>query len=73
MKENRMSQKDAIREYLESGKALTPIDALNMFGCFRLGARIHDLREEGLNIEMELVKGKYEARFAKYSLKTNEQ
>lgn len=45
-----MSQLSLIRAALEKGDTLTPIDALNRFGCFRLGARIHDLREEGYDI-----------------------
>ena len=46
-----MSQKKAILNYLEGGNSLTPIDALNKFGCFRLGARICELRREGYHIE----------------------
>tara|TARA_Y100001951_G_C11269307_1_gene257676 strand:- start:160 stop:375 length:216 start_codon:yes stop_codon:yes gene_type:complete len=32
-------------------KPLTPIEALNKYGCFRLSARVHDLRTEGFNIQ----------------------
>jgi hypothetical protein len=47
-----MSQLEDIRQHLLSGKTLTPIEALNKYGCFRLGARVYDLRKkEGLNIE----------------------
>jgi len=49
--ENTATQCRRIRAYLETGATLTPIDALNMFGCFRLGARIWDLRhKQGLDI-----------------------
>lgn len=44
-----------IRSWLRSGKALTPIEALNRFGCRRLAARIHELRTEGLQIITERV------------------
>lgn len=62
-----MSQTDKILNALESGKKLTPIDALEDFGCFRLGARIHELKKEGYPIKTELTKenGKY---FATYSM-----
>jgi len=50
------SQNKRIRKYLESGKSLTPLDALYMFGTFRLGARIHELKSEGLNIESTIIK-----------------
>ena len=61
------SQNAMIREYLEAGHSITPIDALNMFGCFRLGARIADLKKEGMDIRTEIVhdNGK---NWAKYSL-----
>ena len=49
------SQSEAILAYLKQGRRITPIDALNMFGCFRLAARISDLRSEGHNIVSENV------------------
>lgn len=45
-----MSQTTQILQALERGETLTPIDALNRFGCFRLGARVYDLRKMGYNI-----------------------
>lgn len=49
-----MSQKQAILEYLLSGKSITPLEALDLFKCFRLGARIWDLKKEGHDIKSEL-------------------
>ena len=46
-----MSQNKVIRQHLEKGKAITPLEALERYGCFRLAARINDLRDEGLDIE----------------------
>ena len=62
-----MSQNKQILSYLQQGKKLTPITALNKFNCFRLSARILDLRKEGHNITTENVtrKGK---TFAEYLL-----
>jgi hypothetical protein len=31
-------------------KSITPLEALNLYGCFRLAARIYDLRQKGHNI-----------------------
>lgn len=45
-----LTHKAQIRQALLNGETLTPIDALNRFGCFRLGARIYDLKDEGMNI-----------------------
>jgi len=50
-----MSQNQQIANYLNKGRKLTPIDALNKFGCFRLAARIADLRNDGMNIKHRKV------------------
>ena len=39
------------------GNEITPMDALNKFGCFRLGARIADLKKEGYDIKTRIAKG----------------
>ena len=49
------SQNKRIRKYLESGRKITPLGALYEFGCFRLGARIYDLRKEGMAINAETI------------------
>ena len=49
------SQNKRIKEYLLKGKSLTPLDALYQFGCFRLGARVYDLRKQGLKIKAEII------------------
>jgi hypothetical protein len=61
------SQTKAIRKDLEKGRKITPMDALKKYGCFRLGARINDLRNEGMHIVTNMVtrNGK---RVALYSL-----
>ena len=61
------TQKQQILAYLEKGKAITPLQALNKFGCFRLAARIADLRNDGLNIETKNVT-KNGKTFASYSI-----
>jgi len=63
-----VTQNDVIRAALLAGRSLTPLDALSEFGCFRLAARVADLRREGLPIECvnETANGK---RFARYYLR----
>lgn len=51
------SQKQQILDYLLEGNEITPIDALNKFGCFRLGARIADLKKDGYDIKTRIAKG----------------
>ena len=40
------SQSELILEHLERGFSITPIIALDLFNCFRLGARIHELKKK---------------------------
>lgn len=56
-----------IRKHLEEGKPITALEALNLYGCFRLSAHIFTLRNEGLNIVTNRItrNGKW---FAQYSL-----
>jgi len=63
-----MSQEKQILNYLKEGKTLTPIDALNKFDCFRLGARIWDLKKKGFIIE-----DIGEKNFSEYKLILKEQ
>lgn len=51
--------------YLQRYGSITPMDALKEFNCFRLGARIWDLRREGHDIftEYETKRGKTYARY----------
>lgn len=40
---NKTTQSNQILEYMRQGNSITPLEALNLFGCMRLGARIYDL------------------------------
>ncbi len=54
MKTRNQTQRDAIRSWLMDGKTITPIEALKMFGCFRLSAVIYTLRhKEGILINSD--------------------
>ena len=59
------TQTDQIRSYLKSGRTLTAIEALELFRCFRLAARIQDLKAEGMTIATEMVESSGK-RFARY-------
>ena len=60
-----MIQQDAILGYMMQGNSITPLEALSRFGCFRLGARVYDLKKQGFDIRSEMVKdnGKHYARY----------
>jgi len=53
------SQKEQIKAYLLVHKKISPIEALNLFGCFRLAARIANLRAEGMKIRTEITRKGY--------------
>ena len=61
------SQNQAILQHLQAGHAITHIDAMRLFGCARLDARINDLRMRGAQIVTDTVieGGK---RFARYRM-----
>lgn len=63
------SLNNKIKDHLTNGGSLTPITALTQFGCFRLSARIYDLRQRGLPIETNIreINGK---KVAEYKLKS---
>lgn len=51
---------------MQDGNGITPMDALELCGCFLLSARIADLKKRGYDIITEKVKvdgGKYVARY----------
>ena len=66
-----MSQKQQVANYLQSGKSLTPIQALTKFGSVRLAAIIFNLKADGLKIKTELMNigtKKKPRNVAKYSI-----
>jgi hypothetical protein len=67
-----MSDKDKLLEWFRSGRTITPVEAMNELGCYRLGARIFDLRKDGHTIvtTMETTTDRHgeRCRFARYKL-----
>lgn len=61
-----MSQEFMILQHMRA-EPITPIDALRDYGCFRLAARIKDLRDMGYDIETDIIE-KGGKRFAQYRL-----
>lgn len=74
MEEGRTTQKAAILEHLKRFGSIEPLTALRNYGCYRLGARISDLRHDGYEIETEVVTSASRltgrpVRYANYKLK----
>lgn len=54
-----MTQKERIMRHLRVYGSITPMEAMAEYGCYRLGARIWDLRhKDGCDIRTETVTGK---------------
>lgn len=62
------TQTAQILAHLKTGRSITPLDALEWFGCFRLGARIYDLKQDGHNIVKDMVETDSGKRVASYTL-----
>ena len=46
-----MTQNQQILSHLKTGKDITPLQALGLYGVYRLAARINDLRKQNVPIE----------------------
>lgn len=67
--ERQTTQTEKIKEVLLKGGSITPLDALQNFGCMRLGARIWELiHKQGFEIVGEMVQDG-DKSYKKYTLK----
>lgn len=67
------SQAKRILAHMQTVGPINPIQALKEFGCFRLGARIYNLRQAGHAITSTTVVAPNGKRFKEYSLGLSEQ
>lgn len=63
-----MSQCDAIMARFRQGHRLTAARAAKELGCWRLAARVKDLRDMGHNIVTTMIEGRDGVRYAQYHL-----
>lgn len=73
-----MSQNEMILQYMKDFGSITPHEAVREFACYRLSARIHDLRhKQGRRIKttIKTYKNKYGVTvgYAEYSLIKEEE
>lgn len=61
------SQSKKVEQWLNSGKGITPLEALQKWGVFRLSAIIFNLRNKGMDINTKML-GKGNKKYAEYSL-----
>jgi len=60
-------QKKAILKHMRTSW-ISPIEALNRFGCFRLAPRILEIKEDGYNVVDRWKESPNGARFKEYKL-----
>ena len=67
-----MTQCERVLQYMQDFGSINPMQALGDLGCYRLGARIWDLRHDGHRITRRMVaaKNRYgeRVRYAEYRL-----
>ena len=68
----RISQDEMIKKHLIKRGSITSWEAIKLYGCTRLSAKIYNLREEGFDIKTDHVTKKnrygYPVTFANYIL-----
>ncbi len=72
-----MTQCERILRHLQDYGSITQAEAVTEYGCYRLGARIWDLKAQGIPIRSERVTGKnrYDksVSFSRYSIVKTER
>lgn len=67
-----MNNKTIVLNHLRTHGSITPLEAVTQYGIMRLGARVYDLRDDGIPIKttMETSLNRYgiPVRYARYSL-----
>ena len=67
-----MSDKKRVLEFMQEHGSITPWQAIEKFGCTRLGARIWDLKHDGHRISTTIEEGTDRfgepCRYARYTL-----
>lgn len=70
-----MTQCERVLQYMQDFGSINPMQALGDLGCYRLGARIYDLRQGGHHITRRMVSAKNRygesVSYAEYRLADN--
>lgn len=51
----RHSQNARILAYMRQGRPINGLLALRLYGCFRLAARVYELRQQGIKVKQRLI------------------
>ena len=76
-KNKRPTQVERIKKYIEDFGSITTLEAFTELGIVRLGARISEMRKDGLNItdKQECVKNRYKEKcyIKRYFMENNNE
>ncbi|MBN9346630.1 MAG: helix-turn-helix domain-containing protein [Devosia sp.] len=67
---NQNTKIEKIKAHLLSGKSLTQLEALGLYGAFRLAARVHELKAAGMKIKTTIKHDPNGNPYAEYALVT---
>ena len=59
----KQTKQEKVLSHLQTYGSITPLEALELYGSFRLGALIFNLRKEGHDIETNIVPKKGYAKY----------
>jgi hypothetical protein len=68
-----MTQNDTLLNHMLTGRSISPLEALGLYGVFRLAARMFELKAKGVDIQKVTkvdINGK---QYAEYSINPNEE
>mgnify|MGYP003384499583 CR=1 FL=1 len=63
-----MTQSKQIMNHLQTGRSITSIEAIGLYGITRLAAVVHGLTTEGVPIVSTMKMGVRKRKYASYSL-----
>lgn len=59
-----------VRAHFISGRSLTQLEAIGLYGAFRLAARVHELKAEGMKIVTRMKEDPNGNPYAEYQLRS---
>ena len=63
-----LTQRDRILRHLQAGRSITPLEALDLYGCFALSQRIGELKRLGHPIDAMVVRNGRK-QYARYQMR----
>ena len=64
------SKTQKVLHHLKSGKSISPLEALGLYGSFRLAAVVHSLKKRGYDIITDIKTDMNGSRYAQYQCPT---